>query len=79
MSIKAFLNHTPSEDDISHLLKEFTVDFVLKGFGPLVSELKKPEILANTEINLDTSHITWLIMFFLRFAAQLELDFQLIR
>lgn len=31
--------HTPTDEDISHLLKEFTIDFMLKGFGNLVGEL----------------------------------------
>lgn len=31
--------HTPTDEDISNLLKEFTIDFMLKGFGNLVGEL----------------------------------------
>lgn len=33
------MHHAPSDDDISHILKEFTVDFLLKGYGYLVQEL----------------------------------------
>ncbi|XP_046676926.1 protein timeless-like isoform X1 [Homalodisca vitripennis] len=77
MSIKTFLNHTPSEEDIAHLLKEFTVDFLLKGYGLLVSDLKLV-VLSTQDLQMDTSHFTWLIMFFLPFATQLELDLDLI-
>lgn len=31
--------HTPTDEDISNLLKEFTIDFMLRGFGNLVAEL----------------------------------------
>uniref|UniRef100_A0A1B6GIL8 Timeless N-terminal domain-containing protein n=1 Tax=Cuerna arida TaxID=1464854 RepID=A0A1B6GIL8_9HEMI len=77
MSIKMFLHHIPSEEDISHVLKEFTVDFLLKGYGLLVSDLKLV-VLSTQEMQIETSHFTWLIMFFLPFAAQLELDLDLI-
>lgn len=33
------MHHVPTDDDISHILKEFTVDFLLKGYGYLVHEL----------------------------------------
>lgn len=78
MSIKTFLNHTPCEEDISQLLKEFTVDFLLKGYRHLVYQVKAA-VLSSADAHLDTSHFTWLIMYFLRFAAQLELDLELIR
>lgn len=37
--MKGLLNYTPTDDDITHILKEFTVDFLLKGYGLLVQEL----------------------------------------
>lgn len=37
--------HTPSDEDISNLLKEFTIDFMLKGFGNLVAELHQQLII----------------------------------
>lgn len=37
--MKGLMHHAPSDDDISHILKEFTVDFLLKGYGFLVQEL----------------------------------------
>lgn len=37
--MKGLVQHTPTDEDISNLLKEFTVDFLLKGYGCLVSEL----------------------------------------
>lgn len=72
------MNHVPTGEDISHLMKEFTVDFLLKGYGPLMTELKKL-VLTSKDVSLDTSHFTWLIMFFLKFASQLEIDFEIIR
>lgn len=78
VSMKTFMNHVPTGEDISHLMKEFTVDFLLKGYGPLMTELKKV-VLNSKDVNLDTSHFTWLIMFFLKFASQLEIDLEKIR
>lgn len=37
--MKGLLHHAPTDDDISNILKEFTVDFLLKGYGCLVQEL----------------------------------------
>ncbi|XP_054282738.1 protein timeless-like isoform X1 [Macrosteles quadrilineatus] len=77
LNIKTFLNHTPNEEDISQLLKEFTIDLLLKGYGSLVTELKTV-VLTNKEVHMDTSHFSWLIMYFLRYATLLELDLELI-
>ncbi|KAG8232642.1 hypothetical protein J437_LFUL012602 [Ladona fulva] len=38
-NVKGVLHHIPTDDDISNLLKEFTLDFLLQGYGPLVSGL----------------------------------------
>lgn len=43
------LNHTPSDEDISNILKEFTVDFLLKGYGYLVEDLHA-QLLIQTEM-----------------------------
>ena len=37
--MKGLVQHTPTDEDISNLLKEFTVDFLLKGYGYLVEDL----------------------------------------
>lgn len=37
--MKGLIHHVPTDDDISNILKEFTVDFLLKGYGFLVQEL----------------------------------------
>lgn len=37
--MKGLLNYTPTDEDISNILKEFTVDFLLKGYGFLVQDL----------------------------------------
>jgi timeless protein len=31
LKVKALVHHVPTDDDIADLLKEFTVDFLLKG------------------------------------------------
>lgn len=37
--MKGLVHHTPTDEDISNILKEFTVDFLLKGYGHLMQEL----------------------------------------
>lgn len=44
--MKGLVQHTPTDEDISNLLKEFTVDFLLKGYGYLVEELHS-QLLTN--------------------------------
>lgn len=39
INMKGLIHHTPTEEDISNILKEFTVDFLLKGYDSLVQEL----------------------------------------
>lgn len=37
--MKGMLHHTPTDEDITYLLKEFAVDFLLKGYAVLVKQL----------------------------------------
>lgn len=67
-------HHQPTDEDISDILKEFTVDFLLKGYSSLVQQLLK-----NIHLQIDTSHLFWLVTYFLKFATQLELDLDHIR
>lgn len=39
INMKGLVHHTPTDEDISNILKEFTVDFLLKGYGHLMQEL----------------------------------------
>lgn len=39
INMKGLINHTPTDDDITNILKEFTVDFLLKGYGLLVEDI----------------------------------------
>ncbi|XP_063701363.1 protein timeless isoform X2 [Culicoides brevitarsis] len=73
INMKGMADYNPTEDDISNVLKEFTVDFLLKGYRFLVKELHI-QLLNNVELQIDTSHFFWLVTYFLKFAAQLELD-----
>lgn len=75
INMKGLLNHTPTDEDISQILKEFTVDFLLKGYGFLVQELHS-QLLTDLQLTIDTSHFFWLVTYFLKFAAQLELDLE---
>lgn len=69
------MHHTPTEEDITNILKEFTVDFLLKGYGSLVQNLHS-QLLTNMQVQIDTSHFFWLVTYFLKFATQLELDLE---
>lgn len=59
------------------MLREFTVDFLLKGYGSLVALLQE-QLSRNGSLQVDKSHFLWLITYFLKFASQIELDFDLI-
>lgn len=74
ITMKGLMHYVPTDDDISHILKEFTVDFLLKGYGFLVQELHAQ--LLSDLVQIDTSHFFWLVTYFLKFAAQLELDME---
>lgn len=75
INMKGLIHHSPSDEDISNILKEFTVDFLLKGYGFLVQELHT-KLLTDFQLSIDTSHFFWLVTYFLKFAAQLELDLE---
>lgn len=76
--MKALLHHVPSDEDVSNLLKEFTVDFLLRGYACLVKVLHNC-LLDGGPVQMDTSHFFWLVTYFLKFATQLELDLEHIR
>lgn len=73
--MKGLMHHLPTDEDISNILKEFTVDFLLKGYGSLVHDLHI-QLLTNVHLQIDTSHFFWLVTYFLKFATQLELDLE---
>lgn len=75
INIKGLIHHTPTDEDISNILKEFTVDFLLKGYGFLVADLHA-KLLTDLNLSIDTSHFFWLVTYFLKFAAKLELDLE---
>lgn len=75
INMKGLIHHSPTDEDISNILKEFTVDFLLKGYGMLVQELHS-KLLNDIQLSIDTSHFFWLVTYFLKFAAQLELDLE---
>lgn len=73
--MKGLLHHTPTDEDISKILKEFTVDFLLKGYNMLVEDLYN-QLLTQLSTQIDTSHFFWIVTYFLKFATQLELDLE---
>ncbi|XP_044268612.1 protein timeless isoform X2 [Tribolium madens] len=75
INMKGLLHHLPTDEDIANILKEFTVDFLLKGYGTLVQDLHS-QFLTNIHLQIDTSHFFWLVTYFLKFATQLELDLE---
>ncbi|GBP40332.1 Protein timeless [Eumeta japonica] len=75
INIHGLLHKTPTNDDISNILKEFTVDFLLKGYNSLVQTIYE-QIITNLELEIDTAHFFWLVTYFLKFAAQIELDLE---
>ncbi|KAF9414680.1 hypothetical protein HW555_007458 [Spodoptera exigua] len=75
INVQGLSHKTPTDDDISNVLKEFTVDFLLKGYNSLVQTLHN-QILSNLQLEIDTSHFFWLVTYFLKFATQIELDLE---
>ncbi|CAH2104707.1 unnamed protein product [Euphydryas editha] len=75
INVQGLSHNTPTDDDISNVLKEFTVDFLLKGYNTLVRTLHT-QILTNIHLEIDTSHFFWLVTYFLKFATQIELDLE---
>ncbi|XP_063617783.1 protein timeless-like isoform X1 [Cydia splendana] len=73
INVQGLTHQTPTDDDISNVIKEFTVDFLLKGYNSLVQTLHS-QILTNVLLEIDTSHFFWLVTYFLKFATQIELD-----
>lgn len=73
INMKGMVNHTPIDDDITNILKEFSVDFLLKGYGALIADLHA-QLISDVKLVIDTSHFFWLVTYFLKFAGQLELD-----
>jgi timeless protein len=63
----------PTDEDIADLLKDFTVDFLLKGYPSLVADLRS-QLMSAEDPDIDKSHLLWLITYFLKFSSQLEVE-----
>ena len=72
LRFKAIVDYIPSNEDITDILKEFTIDFLLTEYSGLVRKLLEVQREGNAD-TLDKSHILWLITYFLKFATQLEI------
>lgn len=75
INVQGLSHKTPTDDDISNVLKEFTVDFLLKGYNSLVHTLHDL-MLSNAHLEFDVSHFFWLVTYFLKFSTQIELDLE---
>merc|ERR1719491_1883711 len=71
--VKALVHHIPTDKDINNLFKEFTVDFLLKGYSTLITTLRL-QLTSEENPDIDKSHFLWLITYFLKFASQLEVE-----
>lgn len=76
--MKGLVQHIPTDEDITNILKEFTVDFLLKGYDYLVQSLHS-ELITDLKVPIDTSHFFWIVTYFLKFASQLEIDLEHLR
>merc|ERR1719464_1862893 len=73
--VKALVHHIPTDKDINNLFKEFTVDFLLKGYSTLITTLRL-QLTTEENPDIDKSHFLWLITYFLKFASQLEVQLE---
>ena len=53
LKVKALVHHVPTDEDIADLLKEFTVDFLLKGYPSLVMDLRK-QLMSDEDADIGT-------------------------
>jgi timeless protein len=73
--VRALVHHVPTDKDIDNLFKEFTVDFLLKGYSTLITTLRH-QLTTEENPDIDKSHFLWLITYFLKFASQLEVQLE---
>ncbi|XP_018336534.1 protein timeless [Agrilus planipennis] len=78
INLKGLIRYSPTDDDITNILKEFTISFLLKGYAELVFDLHA-QLLTNYHMQIDTSHFFWLVTFFLKFATELELEWEMLK
>lgn len=52
--MKGLVQHIPTDEDIANLLKEFTVDFLLKGYSYLVEDLHSQLLTNLVNLNNET-------------------------
>lgn len=68
-------SYVPTNEDIASLLKDFVVKFLHNSFGELVVDLKD-QLLTLPSSSFDISHLFWLISYFTKLAASIELDYR---
>ena len=79
--VKAIIHFIPTDQDITEVLTEFLVDFLLKGFSGVVNAYRQKMLSGEPEpqSQMDQSHFLWLFTYFLKFAVQLEVEVDQIR
>jgi len=76
MRIKAMHNHVAQDNDVSELLREFTVAFIISGYSKLIRDLLTKFAKNGSGPGLDKSHLLWLLTYFLKFACPIELGLE---
>ena len=75
--VNSLVHYIPTDTDIDECLMEFTVDFLLNGFSDLVETYRQTLLRDEAEqpqFQTDRTQFLWLIEYFLKFAAQLEVE-----
>ena len=74
--MKLSIEKNPTEEDITELLTEFTVNFLVNGFSTLVDASRKKLLTSasESEFEMEQSHFLWLVTYFLKFAIQVEIE-----
>nr|XP_040582162.1 LOW QUALITY PROTEIN: protein timeless-like [Lepeophtheirus salmonis] len=68
------------DEDVSRLLTEFTISFIMRGYGNLIQNLRLKLMTEKSSATLTNtnSRFLWLITFFMRFVEDLEVELPVI-
>jgi len=72
MRLKAMVNHLPTNEDITELLVDFTIEFLFTAFGKLVDALMGKE--GSIQNDLEKSHFLWLVSYFLKISYLIDME-----
>ncbi|XP_022650767.1 uncharacterized protein LOC111245968 [Varroa destructor] len=75
LTLRDSASDAPSEEEITHMLALFTVTFLHSAFSPLVLSLRQVYLSCKDDAGY-VFHMSWLIAYFMRLAAAMELQIQ---